>query len=216
MNTFYFFCAIFGSAFILLQFFLLLFVGIGTDSDTGDITSVDTETGMEMDANSGDTDGSLDSDAVEHYHDGGQEHGSSSFGFLKMLSLRTITAGIGFLGFAGLASESFGFPEYVSLFIAIVFGIAAIVLVYFLYRFINAFSHSGSLQEGSQLGCSGTVTIRIPPKRGGPGRVQINQQERTMEYEAVTDSEEELKTGVSITVVKILSSAQVVVEKKIN
>jgi len=215
MEQLYFVCALFGGVFVLVQFFMTLFSGWGADTHDGtfedtDISTPHPDLGIEH-PNSG-TFGDTD---VNTGTEGGTETVDAHGGVLvlKMLSLRTVTAGLAFFGLAGLACQAADISAGVSFAIAVLCGFAAIVLVYFLYRFVYSFYYDGSIQEKTVIGAVGSVYVRIPPKQSGFGKVLVNQQERSMEYEASTDSDEELKSGTPIIVKKILSSNQVLVER---
>jgi hypothetical protein len=63
----------------------------------------------------------------------------------------------------------------------------------------------GTARIGRALGSPATVYLRIPANRSGAGKIQLNLQNRTMEYEAVT-SGDEIPTGAKVTVVGIVAS----------
>ncbi|MDO4587926.1 MAG: hypothetical protein Q4C95_11615 [Planctomycetia bacterium] len=208
MHNFYLFCAIFGGAFVVLQFLMTLMGGLGGEdaSDVSDAT-IETEAG----------DASFDSETGEGAEDTFHEEmgrGGSATDLLKILSVRTITAAMAFFGLVGLAGQSAEMSNTLTLIISLIAGLFALILVYFLYRFIRSFNYDGSVKDTTLLNCAGTVYIRIPANEKGVGKVMVNQQDRTMEYEAVTQCDQEIKSGTPIVVVKILSSNQVVVVPK--
>ena len=133
---------------------------------------------------------------------------SSPADIFKMLSLRTLVAGIAFFGLGGLAGLTGGTSKSVSVLIAIVSGLAAIYIVYYLYLAAARLKDDGSLSIKTLIGSTGSVYVRIPAAKSGIGKVLICQQERTVEYEAVTAGEE-LKTTTPIVVVGIVSSTTV-------
>ncbi|MBP5621330.1 MAG: hypothetical protein J6X44_04880 [Thermoguttaceae bacterium] len=200
MERIYLFCAIFGSAFVVVQFFTSAFLGHGGD----DAIDLDSDGGG--DVVDGDVHGVGDHDAA-HHDSGGHL-------FLKMLSVRTATAGIAFFGLAGLACRGTNISEAAQLGIAIACGLIAIVAVYYLMRALNSFNANGSLRTGSAVGAEGTVYLTIPAFRKGVGKVTIVQQERTVEYDASTDSEFDLKPGVPIVVDKALTPSLLLVSKR--
>ncbi|MDR2171925.1 MAG: hypothetical protein LBP59_17410 [Planctomycetaceae bacterium] len=181
----YFICAVFGGTLLFLQLILMLF-GIGGIGD-GDIGDVD----------AGDAD---ISDGNSHTMD-----------IFKILSLRTIIAGIAFFGLGGLAGLTGGTSKFVSVILAGVSGSIAIYTVYYLYLKIANLKYDGSISNETLVGSVGNVYIKIPAAETGCGKVLINQQNRTMEYEAITAGNE-IKTGVPIVVVRIVSSTTVEVK----
>jgi hypothetical protein len=50
------------------------------------------------------------------------------------------------------------------------------------------------------------VYIPIPASRKGAGKVQLSMQNRIVEYQAVTEEDEPLKTGQAVQVVGIVAS----------
>lgn len=211
LHTFYFLSATLGCSFVLLQFLLMLVFGLGGEDDYGSSGSDLGDTGGDVGDASVETEsgGDLDSDGAGH-----GVHAHSSIDFLKMVSIRTVTAGLGFFGLAGLAAESAGLNGAFSFFIALLAGFTAFTLVYFLYRFISSFRYNGSISNSTLVDCSGIVHVRIPAFRQGSGKVIVTQQERTMEYEAVSDSAEMLKAGTPIVVTEVLAGSLVLVTPK--
>ena len=146
----------------------------------------------------GDTDSDY-GDAADH---------ASPADIFKVLSLRTVIAGIAFFGIGGLAGLTGGTSKPVSVLIAIVAGLVAIYAVYYLYWGIARLKEDGSLSVDTLVGAVGSVYVRIPSAKSGTGKVLICQQGRTVEYEAITAGEE-LKASTPIAVVGIVSSTTV-------
>ena len=65
----------------------------------------------------------------------------------------------------------------------------------------------------SAVGCSGRVYLTVPAERKGAGKVQININNAVREYDALTDSEDDLKTGTSIKVTEVLDTNTLLVEE---
>ncbi len=200
MDRFYLFCAVFGSVLVVVQFLSTALMGGGGED------SLDLDGDGIVDGVDGDVHGDADSD--------GAHHDSSGFLFLKLLSVRTVTAGVAFFGLAGLAFRDSNIGEFAQLGIAIGCGFVAMVAVYFLMRALNSFNANGSLRTGSAIGAEGTVYLTIPAMRKGVGKVTIIQQERTVEYDASTDSEFDLKPGAPIVVEKALTPSLLLVAKR--
>ena len=137
----------------------------------------------------------------------GADHASPTDVF-KMLSLRTVVAGIAFFGLGGLAGLTGGTSKPISVVIAVVSGLAAIYAVYYLYASAAKLKEDGSLSDETLPGATGSVYVRIPAAKGGIGKVLVSHQGRTVEYEAVTAGEE-LKSSTPIVVVGIVSSTTV-------
>ena len=123
----------------------------------------------------------------------------------KVLSFRTVITGIAFFGLGGLAALTGGTSQWVSVIIAIVSGLIAIFAVYYLYWSVARITTDGTLSEKTLVGSTGTVYLKIPEAKSGTGRVLVVQQGRTAEYEAITAGGE-LKTGIPIVVIGVVSS----------
>ena len=126
----------------------------------------------------------------------------------KVLSFRTLTAGIAFFGLGGLAGLTGGTSKPISFVIAIISGIIAMYAVYYLYWSVSKMRTDGSLSEKTLVGASGSVYVRIPAAKSGIGKVLVTQQGRTVEYEAITAGNE-LKASTPIVVVAIISTTTV-------
>ncbi|GHT10901.1 hypothetical protein FACS1894170_03780 [Planctomycetales bacterium] len=135
------------------------------------------------------------------------EH-SATADIFKVISVRTVIAGIAFFGLGGLAALTGGTSKPVSVVIAAAAGFIAVYTVYYLYSAVARLKSDGSVSDKTLVGATGNVYLRIPASGNGAGKVLVNQQNRTMEYEAVT-SGDEIKVGTPITVVRIVSSTTV-------
>jgi hypothetical protein len=142
---------------------------------------------------------SADTSVVEH---------SAAADIFKVISVRTVIAGIAFFGLGGLACLTGGTSKPVSVVVAAVAGFVAVYTVFYLCRSVAQLKSDGSISDKTLVGATGSVYLRIPAVGSGAGKVLVNQQNRTMEYEAVTNGEE-LKAGIPITVVRIVSSTTV-------
>ncbi len=180
----YVLCTLFGGTVLLLQLFMTL-VGFGGDHDSG---------GGDIDI----ADGS-GPDGIGH---------SDTVDLFKVISFRTVVAGLTFFGLGGLGGITGGFPKPISVVFAAVAGFAAIFIVYYLYKSIAKLKSDGSVSVKSLVGAKGTVYLRIPAEQSGIGKVLVSQQDRTMEYEAITLGDE-LKNGTPITVVRVVSPTTV-------
>lgn len=207
MEKIYFFCAVFGSIFIVVQFFLTLVSGWGFE-DTGDMSS-------DFDSGS-DAGGMEDVSNADGTDENNLTTNGSGISFLRVLSIRTVTAAVAFFGLTGMASLKGGLHRTAALAIACCSGLAAMILVFFLFRFISSFRYNGAVSANTLPGSEGTVYLHIPPGRSGVGKVIVNHQGRSMEYEAFTDSEKELSTGTPIIVKESLGPNQVLVCAKMT
>ena len=145
---------------------------------------------------------------AEDASDFGDASDHSAADIFRVLSFRTLTAGIAFFGLGGLAGWTGGLTPLPSFFIAIISGLISIYAVYYLYQSVSQMKEDGSLSERTLVGASGSVYVRIPATKSGIGKVLVTQQGRTVEYEAMTAGEE-LKSGTPIVVVAVISTTTV-------
>jgi len=183
MDTAFLVCAILGGTVLVLQT-AAGFLGFGADHD--------------LDS---DTDAQFDSDH-------GADHGN---GFLGLLSVRTVTAALLFFGLGGLTALYYGATEPAAFATAFAAGAAALYAVATIMKSLAGLQADGTVRVERAVGCAGTVYLRVPGGKAGPGKVHLMLQNRTVEYQAVTPGSE-LPTGTPIKVVAVLGPDTVEVE----
>lgn len=188
METFYIACAAVGGTLLVCQFVMGL-VGLGGDHEFGGGHD------LSADHEIGHADGHAD-----HGHEGAQAW------FVGVLTFRTLAAAVTFFGLGGwlaMRQEPFSGPQ--SLLFALVAGGAALFAVAWLMRSLSRLQAEGNVRIERSVGKTGTVYLPVPGKKAGVGKVQLNVQNRTVEYQAVT-SQEPLPTGAKVVVVGVVSS----------
>ena len=99
------------------------------------------------------------------------------------------------------------------IFVSVLIGVALVAAVMYLFKWLSTMQQSGNIQlQKAAAGCEGKVYIPIPAARAGAGKVQITISGAVREYDAVTESEEALKTGTQIRVVDALDANTLLVE----
>ena len=140
---------------------------------------------------------------VDGHHDtGAGDHEAASDG-LNLLSVRALSAGIGFFGVGGMAGVATGFGLLAALPLGVVLGLAAMIGTAMITRWMLTLEDDGSVSIHGAVGVTGTVYLTIPAERAGAGKVLLTLQNRTVEYQAVT-SQGPLPTGASILVVDVV------------
>jgi hypothetical protein len=200
-------CAALGGTILVCQTLLLMF-GIGAESLHGDFSGG-------LDHFGGDLHGGLGGDHGAGTHDGTHDddqarddHASRLF---SVLSFRTIVAALTFFGLAGLAAQSAGASPSTVLAVAIGAGLAALYGVFYLMQTVSSLRSEGNVRIDRAVGRPASVYLKIPGHSAGSGKIQIELQNRTMEYLAMTAGEE-IQTGSRVVVVAILNPATVAVE----
>lgn len=98
--------------------------------------------------------------------------------------------------------------------IAFAVGAAIVFAVMMMFKGLSKMQQSGNIDVfKSAVGCSGKVYLTVPGERKGSGKVQININNSVREYDALTDSEDDLKTGTSIKVTEVLDASTLLVEE---
>jgi hypothetical protein len=141
-----------------------------------------------------------------HGGGGGGDHSSIQAGaawLLGFVTFRNIVAGLTFFGLIGLATTSAGWKTAASVGAAAGAGLGAMLLVGLAMRGIFRLQDDGTLDIRAAVGQTGTVYVAIPGKKAGAGKVQIDLQNRTAEYQAVTFADS-LNTGSKVVVVDVV------------
>jgi hypothetical protein len=220
MNTVFLLCAIIGGTILLLQFALTV-LGIGGDHGHGDagvdVGGHDFSGDFHHDAGHHDA-GGHDSSAGDHSHSSDHTHDGaehSTVWFFKVITFQTLVAAVAFFGFAGKAAQAAKLSDVAALLVAAAAGLGAMYGVYYLIRGLHKFNADGTVQIGRAVGQPGTVYIPIPGSNAGAGKVQMNLQNRVIEFQAMT-AQDRLPCGAKVKVVSVIGPDTVEVERLIE
>ncbi|MBC8869378.1 MAG: hypothetical protein H8E44_08170 [Planctomycetes bacterium] len=197
MTTVFFFCAVAGGTILVCQFGMTL-LGLG-GHDHGD-----------MDLAHDGADGAVDDTAAddghdsEDAHDDDQSHTHRSTWLFGVISFRTMVAAIAFFGIAGMAANAAELSLPQQMVIAVVSGIGAMYLVYWLMSLLYGLGEDNTVRIDCAVGCEGKIYVAIPACESGRGKIQLDLQGRLMEYEAVTAVPTGLPTGSRVVVVAVV------------
>lgn len=122
---------------------------------------------------------------------------------LDLLSVRALSAGLGFFGIGGLLGLATGFGLLAAIPLGLVLGFAAMLGTAMITRWMLSLETDGSVEIHGAVGTSGTVYLAIPGERSGTGKVTLTLQNRTVEYQAVT-SQGPLPTGATVLVIDVV------------
>ena len=142
-------------------------------------------------------------DGIDVQHDAHDGHAESAAEGLNLLSVRALSAGIGFFGVGGLMGLATPLGLFAAIPLGIVLGLAAMIGTALITRWMLTMEDDGSVSIHGAVGITGTVYLAIPGERKGVGKVLLTLQNRTVEYQAVT-SQGALPTGASILVVDVV------------
>lgn len=191
--------AVIGGTILCCQFLLTL-LGLGHDmpDDLPDDVPHDFHFGHD-----GGTDAQHDTAHDAEHHD--------TFSLIRLLTFRTVVAAMTFFGLAGLAGRSAELPGELTFVVALAAGAAAMYGVHWLMQSLKKLRADGTVRIERAVGRPGTVYLRIPAHKSGAGKIHVNVQNRTMEYEAMT-THELLPVGAKVVVVNVLGPDTVEVE----
>ncbi len=166
--------------FFVLMRFVLLFVGMDHGTD-GDISG-----GPDIDGH----------------------HTDSDVGF-KLLSLQGITSFLMMFGLVGMAlynQSKMGIA--ISMTGAVIAGLGSVWMIAKMFSVVIKLQSSGTIPIDSTVGTQGKVYLTIP--ENGSGRVLVNVRNSLREYDAVSQDNTKIETGVSIRVVWVDGNVLVV------
>ena len=101
--------------------------------------------------------------------------------------------------------QSTGATPLTTILSAIAAGVAAMYAVFGIMKLLYGMRSEGTVRMRRAVGAEGNVYVPIPGQRAGTGKIQLNLQNRTMEYLAVTAGDP-LPTGARIVVVDLIDS----------
>ncbi len=160
------------------------------------------------------TDASLEHDAVWDHSGHGDVAAHQLHWFYEMLSLRTISAALTFFGLVGKTLLAYGHPPVATLVYSLVAGGAAMYAVYWLFKQVYKLQNAGNENVRRAVGLPATVYVPIPAGRTGAGKVMFRLQDRTVEYQAVTNEPSRLATGEKVVIVGIVNTGTVRVARE--
>ena len=171
----------------LMDFFLWVGIIFGTIFI---IQTIMTFMGMgDYDVEVPNVDGMLDMDALD-----------SGFPILTIKNL--VVFGTMF-GFTGMACVKNGVSEKNSVIIALMVGIAMMLIVAYLYYYLRKMGEEGNVKVEDSIGKTGTVYLKIPGENSGKGKVNVTLQGGIREFFAVTDGGE-IATGKLVVVLDVI------------
>jgi len=160
-------------------------------------------------------DGGFDGDDAGHAADIHDGHDGNGFdGGLRLFTFRGIIAFFSVMGWVGVICCSAGMHVGAAAGIAIAAGIAAMVLLALLMKWLFSLQEDGTENIRDALGVSGTVYLRIPHSRTGRGKVEAVIRGKLSEKNAVTDEATDIAYGEEITVIGISGEDTLIVRRK--
>jgi hypothetical protein len=148
--------------------------------------------------------GGSDGDIDDMGDDG---HGDAT----QFFTIRNMIAFFTMFGWAGLTAYKSGLSNAWVIVIAVASGVSMVAILYFLMTRATRLRQSGTLQMKNAISQVGETYLRIPARRSGIGKIQVQVQGRLMELDAMTDDAEDIATGRPIKVVSTLNERILIV-----
>ncbi len=190
VETFYAFSAIIGGVLFLIRTVLSL---VGADADA--------------DFDMGGADLSPDFDGHAGDHSGIDGHGAS----FNLFSTHSITGFFLMFGLIGLSLSKAGIPELLTAIGGLAAGGFTMLVVAFVYYFMQRLQSDGTMNLQTAIGKTGTVYLSLPEK--GSGQVTIVVQGGLRQFDAISADKSRIPTGEEVRVVRILNGKTLVVER---
>lgn len=185
-------CVAIPATVVLLIQTVLMLVGIGLESDGGDIDVADS-----IDADGPDFD--IDLDGMDA---------------LRIFSIRGIIAFLVVFGWVGFVMDRAEIGLFITVPVSAVCGFLMMLVLALLMRTVMRLRNDGNLDNRNAVGVSGRVYLTIPPTRKGEGKVNVLLQGTYVERDAVTDEEEAIPTGSEVVVIGLSGQTTLVVKRK--
>ena len=125
---------------------------------------------------------------------------------LSFLSIRTLASFLTFFGLVGWGGTNSGWPTWVTILVAFAAGASVMIFVAWVLRFFHKMASTGNLDPKTAVGSTARVYLKIPGERSGKGKVTVQVQGRSLEFEAVTAGPE-LPTGAACKIVAMRDAA---------
>ena len=197
------------SSIILVLQIVLMIIGLG-----GNDADLDLESDVSGIGDSFDLDVDSDVDIDDFDVDSTDSYGLSVDGGLRLVTFRGIIAFFSIFGWCGLACTKAGWTTPLSLVVATLAGLLAMVIIALIMRLTMKLQVNGTIDIKNAIGKSATVYIRIPNKRSSSGKISVLVQDQLIEIDAVTDEPFDLTTGQEVVVIGLSSQNTVIVASK--
>lgn len=145
--------------------------------------------------------------------DGADDGGFAEDGIdpgLRIFTVRGLVAFFAVGGWIGIALIDQGLQIVTASLLALAAGTLALLFVAWLFKVLLHLQSSGNVDIANATGKTGNVYLRIPGGGRGSGKVTLTIQERTREFDAVTENEQELPTGSEVIVTGYRGSVLIV------
>ncbi|WP_290701802.1 hypothetical protein [Lacinutrix sp.] len=152
----------------------------------------------------GDTDdfGDVDSDI----------EADTGIGF-QFITFRNLVGFFTLFGWSGIACIDAGFSKPLTIVISLACGLIMMAIMAAMFFYMNKLSDSGTMKFKNAVNTIGEVYLTVGANRSSIGKAHIKVQGALRELEALTDEENDLKSGTVIKVKEITENGILIIEK---
>lgn len=134
---------------------------------------------------------------------------------IDIFSVKSILSFLMFFGWSGLAAISLGMNIWwTSLGISFLVGIIMMFVTAWALMLLIKLQSNGVMDIKTAIGKTGEVYLTIPPNKTAIGKVQIIVNNSYKTLDALTEDDEEIKTGALIEVVEVVGDTLIVERKR--
>ncbi len=155
-----------------------------------------------MGGDTDDIDGDVDADI-----EGDVGVGFQFFTFKNLVAFFTI------FGWSGISSIDAGYSHTTTIAISVICGLVMMFAMAFLMMQLTKLKSSGTLIMSNAKGAIGEVYLTIGGARSTMGKVQVTVQGALRDLQALTDAENDIKTGTVIRVTDVTENGILIVEQ---
>lgn len=187
------------SVIFLIQM-ILTFIGFGGGS---------TDPGVDL---SGDIHADITADAAGN----DVQHSNTDTGpAFSLFTLRNFIAFFTVFGWSGIAFYHAGMSNGLSVLLAALLGVLAMLIISLLFYFIMKMAENGNVSAKNAIGAVGKVYLPIKAYEGNIGKVHVAFQGNLREMQAITRQEYDLPTNTIIKVAGISGNDILIVERNL-
>ncbi|XMB72073.1 hypothetical protein RJI07_08190 [Mycoplasmatota bacterium WC30] len=194
---------------IMVIFIILMLIGMdGAESFDGDVDidiDFDGDMDFEGDMDFDDVDGASGVDAYNH-------DSILSISGLRILTIRGVLAFFSIGGWTVYLLAD-NVKTWLAVFIGVVAGAIASVLLAMAMKAIMKLESSGNLDYKGAIGKIAVVYIRIPKNALGKGKIIFNHQGKMLEVDAITKGNEDIIAKKEVKIIGLENETTLVVEK---
>ena len=131
----------------------------------------------------------------------------------RFFTVRGVIAFLSIFGWTGMVMTQYTTIIPLIIVVSISAGLTAMATIGYLFYIIAELQSAGNVSLRNSIGSTAEVYLTIPSKGNGEGKVSVLIQERMIEAQAVSNSENEIPTGSTVRVINVSSNNILLVEK---